>query len=53
MTQWRKKGESGIMEKKDSFGGSENVADQQSDRPVDENKGGIKTMPFILGKLHL
>ncbi|KAK6242819.1 hypothetical protein QUC31_013458 [Theobroma cacao] len=36
------------MEKKDSFGGSENVADQQSDRPVDENKGGIKTMPFIL-----
>ncbi|XVF03411.1 hypothetical protein REPUB_Repub04eG0259100 [Reevesia pubescens] len=39
---------SGNMENKDSFGGSENVADQQSKRLVDENKGGIKTMPFIL-----
>lgn len=35
----------------DSFGNSENVADhQQSNRVVDETKGGIKTMPFILGK---
>ncbi|XVF43042.1 hypothetical protein PTKIN_Ptkin02bG0009000 [Pterospermum kingtungense] len=30
-----------------SFGSSENV-DEQSNRVVDEKKGGIKTMPFIL-----
>ncbi|XWS34028.1 hypothetical protein CRYUN_Cryun21dG0004400 [Craigia yunnanensis] len=38
---------SGTMEKKDSFGSSENAA-EQSNRLVDEKKGGIKTMPFIL-----
>ncbi|XVE85941.1 hypothetical protein DITRI_Ditri17bG0132400 [Diplodiscus trichospermus] len=38
---------SGAMEKKDSFGSSENAVDQ-SNRLVDEKKGGIKTMPFII-----
>lgn len=38
------------MEKKDdSFDRSENAA-YQSNRLVDEKKGGIKTMPFIIGK---
>ena len=43
---------SGTMEGKDSFGSSENAA-EQSNRLVDEKKGGIKTMPFILGEQFL
>ncbi|KAE8688191.1 Protein NRT1/ PTR FAMILY 3.1 [Hibiscus syriacus] len=36
------------MENKDSFGASENGDDQSNKTLVDNNKGGIKTMPFII-----
>ncbi|KAL4363142.1 hypothetical protein GQ457_04G011430 [Hibiscus cannabinus] len=36
------------LENKDNFGASENGGDQQSKALVDNNKGGIKTMPFII-----
>ncbi|KAK8615484.1 hypothetical protein V6N13_017071 [Hibiscus sabdariffa] len=36
------------LENKDNFGASENSDDQQSKALVDNNKGGIKTMPFII-----
>ncbi|GMI75367.1 NRT1/ PTR family 3.1 [Hibiscus trionum] len=36
------------LEKKDNLGASENGDDQQSKTLVDNNKGGIRTMPFII-----
>ncbi|KAK8476843.1 hypothetical protein V6N13_017072 [Hibiscus sabdariffa] len=36
------------LENKDNLGASENGGDQQSKALVDNNKGGIKTMPFII-----
>ncbi|KAK8686783.1 hypothetical protein V6N13_125801 [Hibiscus sabdariffa] len=36
------------LENKDNFGASENGGDEQSKALVENNKGGIKTMPFII-----